>query len=89
MGAPTRFQQAAGISDTADALFNDYMAINQWMVEAGVVRTYCDEAGAAVDWLGDLGVQFHEELIFGGGEIVKLLGTSAWYAPGAAAAQMV
>jgi len=26
---------------------------------------------------------------FGGGEIVDLLGTSAWYAPGAAAAQMV
>jgi malate dehydrogenase len=26
---------------------------------------------------------------FGGGEIVQLLGTSAWYAPGAAAAQMV
>ena len=25
----------------------------------------------------------------GGGEVVKLLGTSAWYAPGAAAAQMV
>ena len=25
----------------------------------------------------------------GGGEIVNLLGTSAWYAPGAAAAQMV
>ena len=25
----------------------------------------------------------------GGGEIVKLLGTSAWYAPGAAAARMV
>src|ERR671923_63667 len=25
----------------------------------------------------------------GGGELVKLLGTSAWYAPGAAAAQMV
>jgi len=25
----------------------------------------------------------------GGGEIVELLGTSAWYAPGAAAAQMV
>jgi malate dehydrogenase len=26
---------------------------------------------------------------FGGGELVNLLGTSAWYAPGAAAAQMV
>ena len=30
-----------------------------------------------------------ERTTFGGGEIVKLLGTSAWYAPGAAAAQMV
>ena len=26
---------------------------------------------------------------FGGGELVKMMGTSAWYAPGAAAAQMV
>ena len=30
-----------------------------------------------------------ERTKFGGGEIVKLLGTYAWYAPGAAAAQMV
>jgi malate dehydrogenase len=30
-----------------------------------------------------------ERAKFGGGEMVKLLGTSAWYAPGAAAAQMV
>lgn len=30
-----------------------------------------------------------ERTKFGGGEIVKLLGTSAWYAPGAAAAEMV
>jgi malate dehydrogenase len=34
-----------------------------------------------------------EELVqrtaVGGGEVVKLLGTSAWYAPGAAAAQIV
>ena len=30
-----------------------------------------------------------ERTRFGGGEIVELLGTSAWYAPGAAAAQMV
>ena len=29
------------------------------------------------------------DLAKGGGEIVELLGTSAWYAPGAAAAQMV
>ena len=30
-----------------------------------------------------------ERTRFGGGELVKLMGTSAWYAPGAAAAQMV
>ena len=30
-----------------------------------------------------------EHTKFGGGELVKLMGTSAWYAPGAAAAQMV
>lgn len=33
--------------------------------------------------------QIIERTKVGGGEIVKLLGTSAWYAPGAAAAQMV
>jgi len=30
-----------------------------------------------------------ERTKMGGGELVKLMGTSAWYAPGAAAAQMV
>ena len=30
-----------------------------------------------------------ERTKFGGGELVKLMGTSAWYAPGAAAAQMI
>ena len=30
-----------------------------------------------------------ERTKFGGGELVKLMGTSAWYAPGAAAAQML
>jgi malate dehydrogenase len=33
--------------------------------------------------------QMVERTAKGGGEIVDLLGTSAWYAPGAAAAQMV
>ncbi|MBK6699206.1 MAG: malate dehydrogenase [Saprospiraceae bacterium] len=33
--------------------------------------------------------QIIERTKYGGGELVKLMGTSAWYAPGAAAAQMV
>src|SRR5207302_7271920 len=39
---------------------------------------------------GDADIQaMVERTAKGGGEIVNLLGTSAWYAPGAAAAQMV
>jgi malate dehydrogenase len=39
----------------------------------------------SADRLGEL----VQRTAVGGGEVVKLLGTSAWYAPGAAAAQMV
>ena len=44
----------------------------------GVVRRLFEYPGAERD-----------DAIVGGGEVVKLLGTSAWYAPGAATAQMV
>ena len=39
----------------------------------------------SADRLGEL----VQRTAVGGGEVVKLLGTSAWYAPGAATAQMV
>ena len=39
----------------------------------------------SMDRIGEL----VERTAVGGGEVVKLLGTSAWYAPGAASAQMV
>jgi malate dehydrogenase len=38
---------------------------------------------------GDRIDEIVERTAKGGGEVVNLLGTSAWYAPGAAAAQMV
>ena len=44
------------------------------------LRKLCDDATIAA---------MVERTAKGGGEIVNLLGTSAWYAPGAAAAQMV
>jgi malate dehydrogenase len=40
---------------------------------------------ASMDRIGEL----VQRTAVGGGEVVKLLGTSAWYAPGAASAQMV
>ncbi len=69
MGAGTRHQKAAGIVDDAGALFHDYMAVNRWNVDAGIVRRLCDLSGRVVDWLSDLGVEFHEDLVVGGDEL--------------------
>ncbi len=68
MGAGTRYQRAQGIVDTADDLYHDYLQLNRWDVDAGVVRRFAQLAGPTVDWLGDLGVEFHEQLVFGGDE---------------------
>jgi len=70
MGAGTRYQRALGIEDDADALFHDYLTVNRWNVDAGVVRRLADLAGPTVDWLGDLGVEFAGQLVFGGDERV-------------------
>jgi flavocytochrome c len=70
MGAGTRYQRALGIEDDADSLFHDYMQLNQWKVETAVVRRLTELCGPAVEWLGDLGVQFYDQLVFGGDERV-------------------
>jgi fumarate reductase flavoprotein subunit len=70
MGAGTRYQRAQGIEDSPTALFHDYMTLNQWKVEAGVVERLTQRAGAAVEWLGDLGVEFYDQLVYGGDETV-------------------
>ena len=43
--AGTSVQAAAGLTDSADAMFEHYLTLNQWMVEPGVVRRYCEEHG--------------------------------------------
>lgn len=63
MGAGTRYQAALGIEDSGADLFHDYLAVNRWNVDAGIVRMLCDHSGRVVDWLGDLGVEFHPELV--------------------------
>lgn len=70
MGAGTRYQRAAGIEDDADSLFHDYMTLNHWDVEAGVARRLSDLAGRTVEWAGDLGVEYYEQLVYGGDERV-------------------
>ena len=55
MGAGTRYQKALGIEDSPEALFHDYMTLNQWKVESAVVERLTQRAGAAVEWLGGRG----------------------------------
>ena len=70
MGAATRYQKALGIEDDADAMFHDYMQLNGWNVDAGVVRRFAELAGPTVEWLGELGVEFYDTMVFGGEERV-------------------
>ena len=63
MGAGTRYQAALGIEDSGAELFHDYLAVNRWNVDPGIVRELCEHSGRVVDWLGDLGVDFHDQLV--------------------------
>lgn len=70
MGAGTRYQRAAGIEDTPEALYRHYLTLNQWNLDIGPAKRLCQEAGESIEWLGDLGVEFHDRLIYGGDEFV-------------------
>lgn len=57
--AGTSVQRSAGIfDDTPEAMFDYYAQVNQWRIDPPVVRRLCDEAGAALEWLVSLGVDF-------------------------------
>jgi malate dehydrogenase len=93
----------AGILDTArfSAFISQELAVSVKDVTAVVLGGHGDQMVPVVSATTVGGVPLPELLPkgrirklvdrtrFGGGEIVNLLGTSAWYAPGAAAAQMV
>ena len=93
----------AGILDTARfaAFISQELAVSVKDVTAVVLGGHGDQMVPVVSATNVGGVPLSElmpsrrirKLVdrtrFGGGELVSLLGTSAWYAPGAAAAQMV
>lgn len=70
VGADTRVQRAAGIEDSADAMFLDYMNLNAWSLDAGVIRRLARESGPAVDWLERAGVRFAETPVKGSFETI-------------------
>jgi malate dehydrogenase len=99
----TRVMGMAGILDTARyrAFLSEALNISPKEIQAMLVGGHGDTmvpllryttvGGIPVTEL--LGAEILKSIIgrtkAGGGELVKLIGTSAWYAPGAAAAQMV
>jgi fumarate reductase flavoprotein subunit len=57
--ANTSVQREAGITgDTADAMFEYVMAVNQWALKPDIIRYVCDQSGPTVEWLRELGTVF-------------------------------
>lgn len=65
--AGTSLQESAGVDDSADAMFEHYMTLNQWMVEPSVVRRYCDESAPTFEWVRELGVSFPQAGLYQSG----------------------
>ena len=65
--AGTSLQESAGVDDSADAMFEHYMTLNQWMVEPSVVRRYCDESAPTFEWVRELGVTFPQAGLYASG----------------------
>ncbi len=57
MGAGTRFQREAGIQDSAKAMFDQYMRLNAFRLDASVAWALCQGAGKEIEWLADNGVE--------------------------------
>jgi fumarate reductase flavoprotein subunit len=63
--AGTSLQREAGIEgDTPDAVFQYYMTLNQYKLEAALVRKLCDDSPAAFEWLRSIGVEFRVEDLY-------------------------
>jgi succinate dehydrogenase/fumarate reductase flavoprotein subunit len=66
--AGTSVQAQAGVlDDNADAMFEHYMTLNQWMVDPAVVHQYCQLSAPTFEWLQALGVKFPKEGVYPSG----------------------
>ncbi len=66
--AGTSVQRAAGIEgDTANDMFEYYMTLNQYRVEASLARALSDHAAEGLEWLIGLGVEFAPGALYSSG----------------------
>ncbi|MFA7584969.1 MAG: FAD-dependent oxidoreductase [Novosphingobium sp.] len=76
--ADTSVQRARGYADSADAMFDYVMTLNQWRVKPDLFRIICDGSGPCLEWLIELGAVFPpEQLVKGGVETVPRAHPSA------------
>ncbi len=61
--AGTSTQREAGISDSADAMYDYLMVLNQHGVRPAMMRYYADHSAEALEWLKELGVQFPDSML--------------------------
>lgn len=55
--AATSVQRGTGVEDTVERFYQHYMDLNQWMLEPGLIRTFCENAGPTLEWLLELGLE--------------------------------
>ncbi len=58
-GVESRFQQAYPPVMTKKEAFETHMEWTHWRVDAQLVSAFINKSGSTIDWLEDLGVEFH------------------------------
>ncbi|MCG7300565.1 FAD-dependent oxidoreductase [Brevibacterium ravenspurgense] len=53
----TSTQADLGVEDTVDRYFQHYMDLNQWQLEPGLIRSFCESSVEALDWVKSIGVE--------------------------------
>ncbi|MEJ7935345.1 FAD-dependent oxidoreductase [Sphingobium sp. AN558] len=56
-------QKEKGIEDSADAVYDYIMTLNQHAVRPDLIRYYADQSGGMLDWLKEKGVEFPANML--------------------------
>lgn len=59
----TATQKEKGIKDSPDTTYDYIMTLNQHSVRPDLIRYYCDESAAMLEWLKDKGVEFPASML--------------------------
>ncbi len=70
MAADTELQRQAGLHDSAEGLYHEYMFINQFGLQPALVHRLAEGGADAISWLLEQGVRFDPDIKKGGPELV-------------------